>query len=472
MFDTEFPNIESLYKRAKKYTSRILEYSDDILVVSHIDADGVTSAAIISKALKRENIEHDIYFVKSLDSDEIKKISDMNPSLTIFTDLGSSFTGDLSSIESEILILDHHEPVSKNSEFSFMHLNPHLFGLDGSKELSGSGTTFFLSKAMNKKNVKLADLAVVGAVGDLQDSRYGELEGVNRKILKLGEKVGVIKFDKDLKMFGKQTRPVSKLLEYSSNPYIPGITGNHRESIQILKDLEIPLKSNNKWRRWIDLDKTEKRKIISRLIHYCLSNGTSSKEAEQLIGEVYILTREEPGTELRDASEFSTLLNATARYERPDVGLEICLGDREDAYKEAKSLLRSHRKNLVKGISMVRNEGLNEMGKLQFFDAGDKIRDTVVGIVAGMVLQSDYAKRDLPIIGFANKNNEEIKVSARASQKLIDGGLNLGSAIRKASEDIGGNGGGHNIAAGATIPRKSKTEFLERLDKKIQEQIK
>ena len=100
-----------------------------------------------------------------------------------------------------------------------LHLNPHLFGANGSYELSGSGTTYLLASALGK-NRDLSSLAIVGAVGDMQHLKMGQLVGINREILEEGVRGGNLEFKKDLTLFGKQTRPIYKLLQYSSDPYL------------------------------------------------------------------------------------------------------------------------------------------------------------------------------------------------------------------------------------------------------------
>ncbi|PTD93605.1 recombinase RecJ [archaeon SCG-AAA382B04] len=462
--------IKKIQKKANEIKEEIKDHKK-ALVVSHIDTDGLCAAGIISKTLKRENIRHNVKFVKSLDEKSIKKIGETKTPLVIFTDLGSGNFDTLTQFSKNTVILDHHEPISQKTNLDNTYqLNPHLFGVDGASELSGSGTAFFFSRAFSKKNEDLADLAIIGGVGDLQDSKFGKLKGLNRKILKIGSQNDVLNYKKDLKIYGKQTKPIHKLLEYSSDPYIPGISGNGRESLELLKELDIDLKNEKGWRKWIDLTKEEKRKIISKLMHYCLVNGVPKKEIERMIGEVYVLKNEEKGTELRDASEFSTLLNATARYEKSKIGLKICLGNRKEAYKKAKKLLRNHRKNIVNGLSLI-EENIEEYPHLQFFHGKDKIRDTIVGIIAGMAYNTPHIDRKKPIIAFANKNEEEIKVSGRATQKHINNGLNLGDILRKASKKVGGSGGGHNIAAGATIPKGKEKKFLSISNKKIEKQL-
>ena len=114
------------------------------------------------------------------------------------------------------------------------------------------------------------------------------------------------------------------------------------------------------------------------------------------------------------------------------------------------------------GLKFVRDQGITEMNHLQYFDAGSSIKDTIVGIVAGMSL-TNIGNRKIPILAFA-ESDDGTKVSARGTQGLVKRGLNLADAIESCAARFDGIGGGHNIAAGATIPNGSKDEFLELMD--------
>lgn len=452
----------TLEKKAGQCAEYILKHGFS-LVVSHIDADGLTSAGIMAKALEREGIEYGTRFLKQLDAQALNEIADRNPELVIFTDLGSGMLEAIASLKLNAVVIDHHQPQGIYEH----HLNPHLFGINGATEISGSGVSYLLASALGDNN-DLADLAVVGAVGDLQHIKLGQLTGVNRRIMEEGVGRGILRCEKDLLFFGKQTRPVFKLLQYSTDPYLPGLTGNEDASIEFLKKIGIR-QHGEKWRRWIDLEQVEKQKIVSALVQLGLSSGMESHKIERLVGEVYTLLREREGTEVRDASEYSTLLNSTARYDRAEIGLAVCMGDREKSYDEACTLLNEHRKNLVEGLNLVKEMGVCRMDNLQYFDSGNKIRETIVGIVAGMSIS--FFNRSLPVVAFAD-SGDGVKVSSRGNQELVRKGLNLGEALGEAARAVGGAGGGHDIAAGAFIPVNAKQEFLSLLDGKIGMQLK
>ena len=442
----------------------------DLLVVSHVDADGLTAAAIICTALDRCGLEYRPLFFRQLDESALEEVADCGADLVIFTDLGSGMIQQICDLGLSAVVADHHKPAVCEAR-PLAHINPHLVGADGANQLSGSGTSFLLARALAsapRSNDDLAALAVVGAVGDLQDMAQGHLVGINRHILEIGSSAGAVSFSRDIKLFGRQTRPVYKMLQYSQDPYLPGLSGNEDACIAFLKEVGIRL-GGEKWRRWIDLSQEEKSCMVTAILRKGLRSGLSNVKLERLIGEVYVLLAEPEGTELRDASEYSTLLNATARYGHATVGLQVCMGDRVGAFAEAQRLLAQHRSNLVNGLKLVAERGITPMKSIQYFDAGDAILDTIVGIVAGMSFQ--MADRSRPILAFARTAEGELKVSARGTQDLVRSGLDLADALSRCARAVGGVGGGHNVAAGATIPARAKEEFLALMDSMVSKQL-
>lgn len=472
---------------ARKISERIMK-EKDVLVVSHIDADGITSAGIATMALDSVNVNYDVIFLKQLDSGAMKMIRDRNKPLVWFTDLGSGMVHEMHGISA--VITDHHSPSNMIlnvprerrktlTEFfdelnrsEIMQLNPHFYGKDGGIDISGAGLTYLVAREMSQRNVLMSQYAVVGAIGDLQDSSFLKLTGTNRYILKEAQEYGLIDVLVDGRFFGRETRPVHKMLEYLSDPIVPGVTGDEAGAINFLNSLSINLRDGERWRRWIDLNHDEKRKILSQMAINLLQMGYGSALVSRLIGEVYILKKEAEGSYLRDAKEFATLLNACGRYGNANVGLEIVRGDRGENLKKAVTLLLRHRKILVDGIDYLRDIGIVKLEDIQYFNAGSHIPDTVVGTIASMALSSELADANLPIIGFAENENGMVKVSGRASRNLVNEGLDLSKIISKAAVSVGGYGGGHNIAAGASIPKGTEEKFIDILVQLLKESKK
>jgi len=469
--------IDALAETATACAERLLA-ADSVLLASHIDADGLTSAAVAATALERAAIPFETVFFNQLDAGELASVAASDHETVLFTDFGSGQLDLIVDHESAgdftPIIADHHQPANAETEY---HLNPLLVGINGASELSGAGASYALARALasgdphgSTDNRDLAALAVVGAVGDMQAGTDG-LRGANTQIVDEGVEVGVIEESTDLTLYGKQTRPLPKLLEYASDAQIPGISNDAAGAIEFLSGLDLDLKRDGEWVCWVDLSADERQTLCSALVQRAVRSGVPASRVDELVGTSYQLAREEPGTELRDVSEFSTLLNATARYERADVGLAVCLGDREAGLDRARQLLRTHRQNLSEGLQWVKTEGVTSEDHLQWFDAGSEIRETIVGIVAGMAVGAPGVRRDLPIIAFAEKSETEIKVSSRANHALTRNGLDLSVVMREASRAVDGDGGGHDVAAGATIPAGSQQSFIQHADEIVGSQL-
>ena len=54
---------------------------------------------------------------------------------------------------------------------------------------------------------------------------------------------------------------------------------------------------------------------------------------------------------------------------------------------------------------------------------------------------------------------------------MVEKGVNLGKALKDSSNNFHGQGGGHDIAAGAMIPYDSKDNFLYLVDDMIKYQL-
>ncbi|HEY3419807.1 MAG TPA: DHH family phosphoesterase [Methanomassiliicoccales archaeon] len=466
-----------------------------VTVVGHIDADGITATSIAFKSLQDQRMDVKYNFIKKIDENEIKRINKIDSDGVLLVDLGSGYASRLE--HPGLCIADHHEvdPVGpsrsrRKGQVSLLdfdnegsrHLNPHLFGFDGSKELSGAGAAYAIAKAMDGRNRNLAHLAIVGAVGDFQDSSECRLIGLNRRILEDAETVGSVRSATDVRYFGRETRPLVNFLRYSSDPRLPRLTNEEDMCYEFLREQGIPLKEDGHWRCWADLRQEEKDRIVAVLKKILAGSDQGPEAASRLMGEVYSLVREEPRTVMHDAKEFATLLNSCGRYEKAPTGLEVCIKGPQLKREKMNALrnLQNHRDNLKGAIEMVKGKDRVVLGSVQYLRNGEgsfclPVEDTVVGIVAGMLLGSGDIPCDRPLIAFAlsvDENNVEMtKVSARGTKELVEKGLDLSSAMRRASESVGGTGGGHNIAAGATIPQGREDDFLAEIDRIIGAQL-
>jgi RecJ-like exonuclease len=197
-------------------------------------------------------------------------------------------------------------------------------------------------------------------------------------------------------------------------------------------------------------------------------------EVENLIGYIYVLTKEEPNTALRDAREFAVVLNSTGRMDRPSLGIAICMGDRGAALEEANKILEDYRKNINKylGWVMEKPERMRELQNIYVIYGENFINEKIIGTVSSIIV-SGLANAEKPIIAFANVEKEQTaKFSARTTEAAIRKGVNLGEVMRLASEAHGGKGGGHNIAAGAQVGIDKIEDFVRTVDELVGKQLR
>jgi single-stranded-DNA-specific exonuclease len=476
---TEQTAIKNFLLSAKKASEVIIEAvekDDFIHVFSHLDADGVAAAGIIGKALLRLDARFRLRVTQWVDEKIVGEISSDKPHLVILTDFGSGYLDLLGEKLPgfKIVILDHHQITGNADNENVVQVNPHLHDIDGATDVSGSGVAYFVAKALDPDNMNLASVAIVGALGDMQDKNEDRrLHGLNELIVKDALSAKLITVEKDLTFFGRETRPIHKALAATTNPFIPGLSGEEDKSLAFLASLDIKPKEGERWRALRDLTQDEKKRLSSALADHLISKGLHS-EVENLIGNVYVLTQEEPWTPLRDAREFALVLNSTGRLDRPSLGIALCMGDRGLALEEANKVLEEYRKNISKYLSWVmeKPERIREFENIYVVYGENSVNEKIIGTISS-ILVSGLENPEKPLIAFSIIQEENAsKFSARTNDLALSKGVNLGTVMHIASEKYGGKGGGHNVAAGAQVPIDKIDSFIKTVDELVGRQLK
>lgn len=468
-------NEEGFFSSIKELASEVRK-RDDFVVIFHHDADGSASGAIAIKALEREGKKVSWLCLKQLYKENIPQIKELGKNY-LFVDFGSGQLDYLvEDFGEDFFVLDHHQPVLIDGVMpkAKWQVNPLLFGINGGTEISGSGVTFFFALALNENNFDLSVLGIVGALGDMQDSNSEcSLIGLNRKILNIGVEHKLIDVKKDLRLYGRVSRPLVSFLTFSTSPTLPGLTASEDNVKAFLTQLGIPLKDpfTEKWLTYNDLPFEKQRELTSALLVLLLENNTPEWKIKELIGEVYTFRKENSSSPLYDGKEFATMLNACSRNKHSKVALSVCMGDRNEGYSKAIALMDAHRENLRRGIEFVKQKGVEEKKSFYFFDAGNAIDESIVGVIAGM-LYGSVIQENKPIIALAHNIDGSIKASGRGTSDLVRRGLNIGGALKEISQVVEGvEGGGHKIAAGMKIPLEELDNVLSLLEEKFIEQL-
>jgi single-stranded-DNA-specific exonuclease len=473
------PNIEGFLAQSQVAAKAILETVQKdgfISVFSHLDADGVAAAGVICKALHRLDARYRVRVMQWMDDKIVAEVLADKPQLVILTDFGSGYLDILTEKlpNYKVVILDHHQVTGNPNNPYIVQLNPHVYGIDGATDVSGSGVTYFAAKALNPANVDLSPIALVGALGDMQDKyEQRSVKGLNEIIVNDSVAAGLVKVEKDLTFFGRETRAIHRMLATTTTPFIPGLSGEEDKALVFLTNLNIPLKQGDKFRALVDLTDEERKRLCSALADHLLSKGLHA-EVDNLIGYIYVFTKEEPNTALRDGREFSVLLNSTGRMDRPSLGIAICMGDRKAALEESNKILEDYRKSINKYLGWVseKPERMRELQNTYVIYGENFINEKIIGTVSSIIV-STLANNEKPLLAFANIEAENAaKFSGRTTEAALRKGVNLGDVMRLASEANGGKGGGHNIAAGAQVPLDKIESFIKTADELVGRQLK
>jgi single-stranded-DNA-specific exonuclease len=426
----EFTNLLNRAVEKIKTTDSLIQ------IVSHLDADGLSSAAIMASILIQLKKDFQITIVKMIKPDIIELLEKRKPKLVIFTDIGSGYLDILKEIESDLIILDHHEIEGSVSE-NMIHINLGNFGI----QLSGAGTTYLLAKEILQNN-SLAPLAIVGTIGDVNYSP-------NSKLFE----TPLIEAEMGLNLFGRFSRPLYRALEYSGIPSID----DSSKAIQFLSEIGISSQKNGEWITLNDLNENERKKLADAFVKESLKYENFKKE------DIFSnnLTLKSFSEELRDPKEFAMILNACANMNEPAIGIALCLGS-EKALEASRGLVRGYRKLIASYMRWIENNpnNIKQTDYATYILAEDNINENLIGTIVSMLFKAS----EKTLFGFAN-SEDGIKLSARSKN------VNIRKIVSEAANICGGRGGGHEHAAGATIPVNTREKFIEFCENSLKEKL-
>ena len=431
----------SLNESIEKVVEKFLESSakKEVIVVSHFDTDGITSAAIMSKALKKLDRRFSVKIVKSLNPEFIHQLP--KDKIVLFLDLAS---GSLNHIQEakleEVFIIDHHE-LTEDIPENIVMVNPQL---NGKEKISSAGLVYLFCKKIDPSNVEFAKLAVLGMIGDLMDKEIENLDGV----LSEGEitkKSGL--------MIYPATRPLNRALEYCSQPYIPGVTGNSEGAIELLRESGIE-PTNKKYKNLIELTEEEMKRLVTGIM---LRNPKAHRD---ITGDIFLIKF---FNKMEDARELSARVNACSRLGQSDIALRFCM-EISNAKKEAEEIHAKYKQHIISGLEFASEvEKISGKGFV-IINAEQNIKDTVIGTIASILSNSLNYDEGTVIIALAHYD-DKIKVSARS---VGNTGRNVREILDSVVREIGGEVGGHEFAAGCNINREHGERFIELVKKNFE----
>ncbi len=435
---------ENFQRCIKDTAKKFLEKTKDkeIFLVSHFDTDGITSAAIMIQALKRLDKKFTLKILKSLEEDFICQLP--KNKIIIFMDLASGSLDHMKDLDLEnIFILDHHEIVQEipkeiNLINSWLH----------KENICSAGITYLFCKELNPENRDLTKLAVIGMIGDFMEDN---MEILGNDLFKEGE----IKRRKGLLIY-PSTRPLNRVLEYNSQPYIPGVTGDAQGVIEILRESDIsPI--DKKYPSIIELDEEKMKRLTTSIM---LRNPKTKNR--KMIGDIFLINF---FNRIEDARELSAMINACSRLGRSDLALRFCL-EISSVRKDIESIHAKYKQHIISGIEFLSKEEKIEGNGFVLINARNNILDTIIGTLASIISNSSNYEEGTIIIAMAYRE-DKIKVSARICGREGKG-RNVREVLTRVMEKIDGEIGGHEFAAGCMLNQKDEEVFVETLKKHLE----
>lgn len=446
-----------------------------IRLISHLDADGISACSIMIKLLDNYNLKYSISIIQSLTREVLLQLKRESHKYFIFSDIGSNSLEDINEVlnDRNIFILDHHTPQKfENLNDNIVFVNPHLYDIDGGKEISGAGVVFLFAKNIDEELQDLAHVAVIGAIGDIQEEKG--FSKLNKEILDIAVERGKIKLIKGLRIFGAQTKPLHKVLEYSTDPFIPDVTGSESGSIQFLQHIGINPKNGSSWKKLVHLTDEEIRKLVTGII---MKRLNYEDDPEDVLGNVYLLKEEKKESPTRDAKEFATLLNACGRMGKASLGIGTCLGDPKIKAR-AITNLTNYKKEIVNSLKWYEdnknNDCIIKKEGYMILNAMDRVMPTIIGTLASILSKSNDITPGTYILSMAQLYDGNTKVSLRIAGRKQK--VDLKVIVEEIISGLDNcEAGGHMAAAGAIIPTESEEIFIKKageiLGKKALEEV-
>ena len=423
-------------------------------IVYHYDGDGIASASSAVRALRRLGYAFQATPLVGVERARMEEIIAATRGPLWIVDTGASWLDLYPKHPHPVVILDHHKysdgapPPALPAHVALV--NPLDWGVDGMTELCAATLTWLFTIWLDPKNWDNAPWGLSGAIADRQ--HQNGFRGLNARLVDEAAHRSLIERHRRLSLFGPT---VVEALARSIDPYVRGVSARPAAARDLLGALQI-----DPGRPLAQLDEAEERRLTSALLTRLVQQGTRPEFVELLTQDGYTL----PSLGM-DAQELSNLQNAAGRIGEPGIGVAIALGDPQ-ALAHARAAEEQWRSGILEGLRRVEEKGVNLLRSIQWFESGEP---TLAGTQAGLAMSYLLDPRRPTFVFTAA--SDHVKVSGRGTQWLVSQGLDLALVCRQAAGPVGGEGGGHRVAAGATIPIAGRDAFLSEADRLVGGQL-
>lgn len=419
-----------------------------IQLIGHFDTDGISSTAILTKTLERLEKTFSTKIIKQLTENEIHAFP--TDKVLLLVDIGSGSVDKIAQLKTEVFIIDHHEiKTSLSSLPPNCHLlNPHLY--EDYHELCSAEIAYLFSRIISLENKDLAHLSIIGMVGDTMEKNINKIRNQIVKEADVHIKRGLLIYP--------STRPLDKALEFSSRPFIPEITGNRNNVLELLKESGIE-RGEKHYKALIDLTDDEMKRLAT-----AITLRMPNKEISDYLGNLYLIKF---FNKIEDARELSAIINACSRMDKPEIALLLCLGNSQ-ARKKAERLYVQYRQHIISGLRFIEKNGVIRGKEYVIINTKNNIKDTIIGTLASILSFSAVYQEGTIIVAMAHNDQGLIKISTRMVGRNATY-RNLKEFLDSITQSLGrGESGGHKYAAGCTIHLEDEQQFIELVKQKLE----
>ncbi len=423
-------------------------------IVYHYDGDGIGAASALVRALRRLGYDFQATALFGVERARIEELLRATPGPMIVTDTGASWAEAYAAHPHPVIVLDHHtypgSPTPPETTDRVAFVNPLDWGVDGMSEMCAATLAWLFTIFLDPKNWDNVPWALSGAIHDRQ--HVGGFRGLNRTLVAEAERRGLLTERRDLTLRGPS---VAAAVAGSVDPYYVGLSGRADAATDFVRRLGVgpdrPVES---------LDAEERRRLASALLARLVQQGARPEFCERVTAERWDF----PDAAV-DAEELSMLQNAAGRAAEPGVGVALALGD-PDAVRRCRAHGTAWEDGILRGLRRLEDGGARPLRALQWFESPEL---PLAGTQAGLAI-TYFLDPYRPVFVFS-RSDGSTKVSSRGTTWLVERGLDLAVACRTAAAKVGGEGGGHRVASGATIPTGREEEFLQEADRTIAGQL-
>ncbi|MGA8542212.1 MAG: DHH family phosphoesterase [Thermoplasmata archaeon] len=438
----------------EKARALVLSHPRRWRVIYHYDADGIASASSALRALARLGYPAQATALAGVERERMEELLRSTPSPVLIVDTGATWLDLYGAHPHPVVVLDHHKyagapnppPLPEHVAF----VDPLDWGVDGMIEMCAATLTWLFTVFLDPLNWDNAPWGLSGAIGDRQ--HVGGFQGLNARLVDEAIARSQVIRRAGVALFGPT---MGSAITGSIDPYLRGLSGRPEAVGKFLERIGI-----DPGRPPSSLKPEETRTLVAALREILTQRRIPPEALKVFDQERWFV----PSLGL-DAEEISNLQSAAGRARASGVGVAYALGDPTAAQRcrEAEAVWRN---GILRGLLRLEDEGVNSMRYLQWFESPEL---TLAGTQAGMAILY-LLDASSPVFVFSAAPGPT-KVSGRGTFELIDRGLDLSAVCRIAALAVGGEGGGHRIAAGATIPHDARDRFLAEADRLVGEQI-